>query len=224
MRSFEFIVENIDILQKQWLQKLANGPIDISPNGFSQEEKRILRPLYQRGLIVVDDKLGKKVLRLGRGNWYELATDSQKKILDNLEKSPGGFEDLTYQSSGDDIYTSASSSFEDYEVVPGIRIISFKSLGKLLGGYETPNEIRRIDVLAQQIEETKSIAPLFIGLHANGSLYIIEGQHRARALLKLGYDSVPGVVVVDLDSSENNISEEISKNTWDIFKNNLVEL
>lgn len=211
-KSGSNLTENVDVLQKQWLQKLANGPIDISPNGFSQEEKRILRPLYQRGLIVVDDKLGKKVLRLGRGNWYELATDSQKKILDKLEKSPGGFENLTYQSSGDDIYTSASSSFVNYEVAPGIRIISFKSLGKLLGGYDSPNDLKRINNLAEKIRETNSIAPLFIGLHGDGTLYIIEGQHRARALLKLGYDSVPGVVVVDMDSNEANIAENVDKN------------
>ena len=166
--------------------------------GFSKEEKAALRPLYNQGLIRVEEREGKKILVPGQGAWYEFATPKQQSILNTLQKSQG-VKDLSLMGPTESLLNSAQASFFDFEIVPGVRNVPIKNLEPFLPGYDSPTEMRRIESLANQIKESKQIEPLFVGVDPTGAPYIMEGQHRIRALKSLGYDEVPARVVIDMD-------------------------
>jgi uncharacterized ParB-like nuclease family protein len=149
--------------------------------------------LYDKGLAVIDEKDGKKFLRLGKGAWYEFADDPQRATLDRFPDSATKF---ARPSPSDDLHTSAESHFTDYEVAPGVRDVPLVDLG--LSGYNDKKELHRIGKLAEKITETGEFDPIFVGIGADGEAYVMEGQHRARAMQQMGYESVPAKVVVDL--------------------------
>jgi hypothetical protein len=181
------------------LERLKSGGIEVPQAGFSKEEKATLRPLYNQGLIRVEEREGKQILVPGQGAWYEFATPQQKSLLDSLQRSQGGVKDLSLMPPTESVLNSAQASFYDFEIAPGVRNVPIKNLEPFLPGYESPNELRRIESLAGQIRESKEIEPLFIGVDPTGIPYIMEGQHRIRALKSLGYDEVPARVVIDMD-------------------------
>jgi hypothetical protein len=182
---------------KDYLEKLKSGEIEIPAGGFTEEQRRQLAPLARKGLAIVEERNGRKFVRLGKGSWYEDATPEQKSVLDkatSVEESPdlAGYEIMPASES---INTSAASSFYDYEVAPNVRAIPIADLGDL-SGYE--NEAKRISALAQEISANKAIEPIFVGVDASGEIYIVEGQHRVRALQKLGVSNVPARLIVDM--------------------------
>jgi hypothetical protein len=181
------------------LERLKSGGIEVPQAGFSKEEKATLRPLYNQGLIRVEEREGKQILVPGQGAWYEFATPQQKSLLDSLQRSQGGVKDLSLMPPTESVLNSAQASFYDFEIAPGVRNVPIKNLEPFLPGYESPNELRRIESLAGQIRESKEIEPLFIGVDPTGIPYIMEGQHRIRALKSLGYDEVPARIVIDMD-------------------------
>jgi hypothetical protein len=180
------------------LERLKSGGIEVPQAGFSKEEKAALRPLYNQGLIRVEEREGKKILVPGQGAWYEFATPKQQSILNTLQKSQG-VKDLSLMGPTESLLNSAQASFFDFEIVPGVRNVPIKNLEPFLPGYDSPTEMRRIESLANQIKESKQIEPLFVGVDPTGAPYIMEGQHRIRALKSLGYDEVPARVVIDMD-------------------------
>ena len=188
--------------------QLKSGGIEVPSAGFSKEDKVKLRPLYNQGLIRVEEIGGKKMIVPGRGAWYEFATPEQRTTLDSLQRSDG-VRDLTLMGPTESLLNSAQASFFDFEIVPGVRNVPIKNLEPLLPGYDSPNEMRRIQDLSDQIKESKQIEPLFIGVDPTGSQYIMEGQHRIRALKALGYDEVPARIVVDMDDIEKASGGEV---------------
>ena len=183
------------------LQKLKTGGIEIPESGFSKEEKAVLRPLYNQGLVRVEEKNGKKFVVQGRGAWYEFATPEQRATLDTLKDSEG-VKDLSLMGPTESLLNSAQASFYDFEIVPGVKNVPIQKLEPFLPGYDSPHEMRRIQSLSEQINQSKQIEPLFIGVDSTGIPYIMEGQHRIRALKSLGYDEVPARLVVDMDEIE----------------------
>jgi hypothetical protein len=100
-----------------------------------------------------------------------------------------------------DIKASADSAFggDKFSVEPGVREVpmaDFDLQGVEAGLFDTPEQKDRISKLAEKISASKSIEPVFIAQRNDGSQYLAEGQHRARALASLGYDSVPARIMV----------------------------
>jgi hypothetical protein len=182
-----------------FLERLKAGPVPVPPGGLSPEDKRGFGSLNRDGLVRVVERDGQTFLELGKGNYYEEATPAQQTTLDRVWDRIRAFRDLDIRAANESLVNSAQAHFNESEIAPGVREIPFSLLGPLLEGYDTPKEIERIADLAENIKASGEIEPLFVGLDPDGSLYIMEGQHRARALLLLGYDAVPARLVVDMD-------------------------
>jgi hypothetical protein len=116
--------------------------------------------------------------------WFSDATPQQQAVLEQFECSPGGLNGLAYRAASEDVHESAQASFVDYETVPGIREVPMATLGDLLPGYDDPNEMRRIEALAAAIRDSGEIEPIFVGIDPTGQAYVMEGQHRVRALIQ----------------------------------------
>ncbi len=107
--------------------------------------------------------------------------------------------------------SSIEASFNDYEILNGIRKVSFSTsfpeYTKNPKSYSHTEEERIIN-LAQEIVDNKEINPLIIAIDEQGP-YVLEGGHRFDALRKLGIDSFPAIIVLDLDSMKDktNLNE-----------------
>lgn len=150
----------------------------------------------------------KPSLRAGdkRGKWYADATSQQQATLDKWEDertadSTSNWEDLDVRPSREDIYDSASGFFNDYEKANGLFDIPLADIGPLTG-YDNAKDKARIQNLADQIKESGEIEPVFVAVDPDGESYLMEGQHRSRALELLGYKSVPARVIVSMDEVE----------------------
>ena len=159
-----------------------------------------------------------------RGQWYSDASDDQQNTLDRWEDERSGasnFKNLDIRAARESLYDSASAHFNDYEVAKGLFEIPISDIGPL-DGYSNAKDTARIDNLAAQIKESGEIEPLFVALDANGSAYLMEGQHRARALQKLGYTDVPARVVVDMDHYKDapmaSRGNSTPRDMWDLVK------
>lgn len=97
---------------------------------------------------------------------------------------------------------SIDASLTDYEVLDGIREVSFS---KSFPHYPrdpkqySVDEYERTRELAQQIKINKEISPLIIVVDNEGP-YVLEGGHRFDALRTLGIDLFPAKIVLDLES------------------------
>src|SRR5208337_4648036 len=111
-----------------------------------------------------------------------------------------------------DNLSSIAASFPNYIILDGIRKVDFDQFeGK-------PDITSRTKRLAAQIDESKRLMPLIVGIDHKGP-FIMEGSHRYDALKILGAKEIPAVVALDLDDlkseskpsvEEPNISPEKS--------------
>jgi len=141
------------------------------------------------------------------GAWYQDATPDQQAVLDTMPRI-SEFQDLELTTETDDVHEVASSNFEDSEVAPGVREMPVEPVPADDGAltyndplYSGAKEQARISALAVAIRASGKIAPLHVGLFANGNWAVLEGQHRLRALASMGYKSIPAKVIVDMDSA-----------------------
>jgi len=96
---------------------------------------------------------------------------------------------------------SISSSLNEYEILKGIREVSFSSfdsMGKL--SFYSVSEEKRTRDLAERIKASGEIDPLIVIIDKEGP-YILEGGHRFDALRILGARSFPALVVIDTEST-----------------------
>jgi GNAT superfamily N-acetyltransferase/ADP-ribose pyrophosphatase YjhB (NUDIX family) len=105
---------------------------------------------------------------------------------------------------------SIAASFNDYEVLPGVREIPMGLFGDALDPYKSyyaKNDIERCEELAEKIKDSGEISPLIIVVDHEGSEapYILEGGHRGSALWLLGAKSFPALVVLDQDEVEDDV-------------------
>lgn len=98
---------------------------------------------------------------------------------------------------------SIPASFNDYEILKGIREVPMSSFtldgdpqGLLVKDQWTIS-------LAKEIQKTNEIMPLIVAVDNKGP-YILEGGHRFDALKLLKAKSFPALVVLDLDDQEEN--------------------
>lgn len=192
------------------LQSIQQGGYKIPPGGLSSEDKAALRPLYNQGLVKVEERGQEKFIVPGRGAWFEFATPEQKKALDQFQVAQN-LKDLSFMGPTESLLNSAQASFYDFEISPGVRSIPIKMFEPLIGGYDSAHESKRIQDLTRAIQQSKQIEPLFVGLDPTGEPYIMEGQHRVRALKALGYDQIPARVVVDMDDITKAKGGAVSK-------------
>ncbi len=92
---------------------------------------------------------------------------------------------------------SISSSLDEYEVLKGVREVSFSSfdqMGKL--HFYSVSEERLTQDLAAIIKKSGYIDPLIV-VHDKEGPYILEGSHRFDALRMLEAKSFPALVVLD---------------------------
>jgi len=192
------------------LQSIQQGGYKIPPGGLSSEDKAALRPLYNQGLVKVEERGQEKFIVPGRGAWFEFATPEQKKALDQFQVAQN-LKDLSFMGPTESLLNSAQASFYDFEISPGVRSIPIKMFEPFIGGYDSAHESKRIQDLTRAIQQSKQIEPLFVGLDPTGEPYIMEGQHRVRALKALGYDQIPARVVVDMDDITKAKGGAVSK-------------
>lgn len=92
---------------------------------------------------------------------------------------------------------SIDSTLSNYEVSEGLREVDI-SLFTYTPPYSA-SEKARTEKLAEQIKESKQIAPLIV-VHDSEGYYVLEGGHRFDALNMIGAKSFPALVVTDLDN------------------------
>ena len=95
--------------------------------------------------------------------------------------------------------SSISSSFNDYEILPGIREVPMEYFTNKYTNYSV-SEHNRTEKLKEAIANSKEINPLIVAVDKEGP-YILEGGHRFNALGRLGAKSFPAKVVFDLDDT-----------------------
>ena len=110
--------------------------------------------------------------------------------------------------SGVPNFSSIAASFEDYEILSGIREVQmseFHALKDSSGPFENayrPSEKERTEKLAAEIQASDEISPLIVvidnSMESEGP-YILEGGHRFDALWLLKAKSFPAKIVVDFD-------------------------
>lgn len=94
---------------------------------------------------------------------------------------------------------SISASFNDYEVLPGIRKVPMKGwVVDLYKLFYAASDHERSEQLAKRIHASRTISPLIVAVDAKGP-YVLEGVHRLGALGLLRASSFPALVVLDLD-------------------------
>ena len=135
------------------------------------------------------------------GDWLQCASASQHAVLRKLERIQN-FNDLATRPNRESLLQCGQANFNDFEVVPGTYKIPLTEIGHL-DGYDNARDRERIEILAAAIQKSGKIEPVFVALDQEG-IWLVEGQHRSRALRLLGYDSVPARVMVDLDDVPEN--------------------
>lgn len=93
--------------------------------------------------------------------------------------------------------SSIAASFDDYEILSGIREVSRNAFDpEYLGSLSYEKLDKRTKDLAEQIKQSKEINPMIVGVDSKGA-YIVEGGHRFDALMSQDTKSIPAVVVID---------------------------
>jgi len=92
---------------------------------------------------------------------------------------------------------SISASLDNYEILSGIREVPRGAFDKdYLDSLSFENLDKRTKELARQIQGSKEINPMIVGVDSKGA-YIIEGGHRFDALMAQNTKSIPAMVVID---------------------------
>lgn len=94
--------------------------------------------------------------------------------------------------------SSISASLNEYEILHGIREVSFSYFKQ--AHFATPTQ--RIKQLAEEIKTSKSITPLIVVIDDENDKegpYILEGGHRFDALHLLKINKFPALVVIDTE-------------------------
>ncbi len=95
---------------------------------------------------------------------------------------------------------SISASFNDYEILRGIRKVPMKGwTTDLFKLFYATNDHEHAHQLAERIRASRSISPLIVAVDRKSGPYVLEGAHRLGALGLLRATSFPALVVLDLD-------------------------
>lgn len=132
-------------------------------------------------------------------DWDSLFPPLSGSNISGLNVSPGPVPNTS----------SISSSLTDYEELPGLRVVPLSAFdvtdAKDL--FYAVNDIKRVEYLAKQIAQNKTITPLIV-VYNNEGAYVLEGGHRLAALKQLGITHFPAIVVLDNESLGLSHAEE----------------
>ena len=144
-------------------------------------------------------------------SYYDDATPRQRDELDNLP-TISSFHGMNFISVKGLIDT-ANSTYNDQEIARGIREVSiddsYIDINKNL--YSSAKEKSYIMRLADEIKNNEKIEPLILGLEPDGETWVIEGQHRIRALKQLGFNTFPAVIVVSMEGDRKHYEMPLKK-------------
>ena len=107
--------------------------------------------------------------------------------------------------------SSISSSLLEYKILPGVCEIPMWDVGGARDAFYAHDDIQNSLKLAEEIKVSREISPLIVEVNEKDDLDIIEGVHRLAALSELGAKSFPAIVVVDLEQTNELVTENISK-------------
>jgi 8-oxo-dGTP pyrophosphatase MutT (NUDIX family)/GNAT superfamily N-acetyltransferase len=154
-------------------------------------------------------------------SWHDDATDQQRKFVASLTgpvsvmsgPAPGVPFGLDIVAPSESVHQSAEATFNDFEIPPGCFLVSLDQLGLLddddgTDPYDSVQERDRIFRLAGEIKESQEIAPLFVAVEPDGIPWLLEGQHRSRALRVLGFSHVPAKLILSMDETTAPDKEE----------------
>jgi hypothetical protein len=141
--------------------------------------------------------------------FLESETPKKQTIDEEFPKAGDTIGDLTI---GNNIPNkeSISASFNDYEILDGIRIVSMEGWNPEKTFY-AQNDIDRSKKLAEAIKQNGFINPLIVALDSENEPYILEGIHRFYALHLLGINEFPALMVKDLDDTLNEAKKKKKK-------------
>lgn len=115
-----------------------------------------------------------------------------------------------------DIETRYPSKESVYDIARGLTSGPFEvmhasmvSIDELLGDHDEntiygarTEEIDRIAALAVEIKSNRWVEAVIVGYDTDGQRYIIEGQHRVRAMRELGFGSIPAISIVETQKQQ----------------------
>jgi hypothetical protein len=175
----------------------ASGADQLSDEVLAQNRADSMRVSELMARVEEARKPEVKIIERKEPSWYADMTPTQKKALQGLQDWQGG--GFSLRPSSESLIQSAQSHFNDFEVAPGVRSVPLSAVGPLTG-YNSPKDVRRIADLRAQIEQSKEIEPIFVGIDPSGQAYVMEGQHRSRAFQSMGLPNIPARVVVDFSA------------------------
>lgn len=175
----------------------ASGADQISDEVLAQNRADSMRVSELMAKVEEARKPEVKIIERKEPSWYADMTPTQKKALQGLQDWQG--DGFSLRPSSESLIQSAQSHFNDFEVAPGVRSVPLSAVGPLTG-YNSPKDVRRIADLRAQIEQSKEIEPIFVGIDPSGQAYVMEGQHRSRAFQSMGLPNIPARVVVDFSA------------------------
>jgi hypothetical protein len=93
---------------------------------------------------------------------------------------------------------SISATFNDWKE-HGIREIPLSDFGGPRTFFYSADDFRRARELADQIQQSQEITPLIVVVDKDGP-YVLEGAHRAVALIYLKKRTLPALVITDKET------------------------
>lgn len=177
------------------VQEAILPSLKTSPEGFTYAQSQAY---FQEET----KRLGEEATKLAE----EVAPVLSREEFERRGPGPGfpilmnEFQGLKMRQYADDFNIQAESAFggAPYTVAPTVQEVPLDQVslqGEKL--YETPEEQARVAALAEEIKASGEIEPLLVAQKADGTRYVAEGNHRARALQALGHTSVPAIVVTE---------------------------
>jgi len=147
-----------------------------------------------------------------------------------VDKAISDFQGLTLREAREDVSVQAASAFADqpFEITPGVVEVSFDDVAlQDSAELNSPEGRGRIAALAEEIKASGEITPLTVARPVGKQAYVAEGQHRARALRLLGYNSAPAYVATETSPASSDYGfrrrAKVRKATLDDFKPNSVK-
>jgi len=129
---------------------------------------------------------------------YEELKYSSKKASAEYPLAPAEIDGLVVGSKVPNT-GSIRSTYEDYTILPGIRMVPMSDFTSAPHDmFYAKNDIDHARNLSEQIKHNGRIDPLIVVLD-DGGPYVLEGGHRLAALHILGKKAFPALVVVAND-------------------------
>ena len=189
---------------------LGQGPYSKVKTIGGSEVKAYETPIYQDGMEPFGAERNEWIATQNVEPFVQLTGDDLVKFMriKGLLEPEAATSSFKVVQPGDQVsgltvreevpnMSSISATLDDYEVLSGIREVPRGAFDKeYLDSLSFEKLDKRTKDLANQINESKEINPMIVGVDSKGA-YIIEGGHRFDALMSQDTKSIPAMVVID---------------------------